>query len=174
MNKKLLYNFEIDEFEDIFDIMEKSFPNTEFREYSRQKELLDDEKYNIYVCRHDNKVIGFIAYWDFDKYKYIEHFAVAQNERGKQIGKNMLLEFVSLSDKIVVLEVELPEGDIEKRRIEFYKRCGFFYNEYNYLQPPIRNGQAMLPLRIMSYGRKINENEYINLKNMLYKFVYKY
>ena len=38
----------------------------------------------------------------------------------------------------MVLEVELPEDALTRRRIGFYERHGLVFNSYPYLQPPMR------------------------------------
>ena len=51
-------------FDEIFEIMDESFPNNEMRTYEAQKELLDNDKYNIYVKKNETgSIIGFLAYW---------------------------------------------------------------------------------------------------------------
>ena len=84
----------------------------------------------------------------------------------------MLQEILTQATKLTCLEVELPEGEIEKRRIGFYERNGFCFNPYSYIQPSIALGRNPIPLRIMTYQRKITENEYQKIKNLLYRRVY--
>lgn len=40
-------------FDEIFEIMDESFPNNEMRTYEAQKKLLDKDKYNIYVKKNE-------------------------------------------------------------------------------------------------------------------------
>ena len=53
----------------------------------------------------------------------------------------------------ICLEVELPETEMAARRIGFYERNGFYYNDYFYMQPPIAEGRNAIPLRLMTTGR---------------------
>ena len=73
---------------------------------------------------------------------------------------------------MICLEVELPDCEIAKRRIEFYKRNGFFLNEYPYEQPAITKGRKPLPLMIMTSGSEITKDRFDDIKVLLYKCVY--
>ena len=66
-----------------------------------------------------------------------------------------------------------PENEMAVRRIGFYKRNGFFLNEYPYLQPAISKGGNEVPLLIMTYGRNITKEEFEALREVLYRIVYK-
>ena len=152
--------------------MEQSFPEDERRTYEKQKALLDDRQFTTYVYKEKNSIISFITAWDFEKFSYIEHFAVNSNFRNKGLGAKMLAEIVPELKEIICLEAELPENEIAVRRIGFYQRNGFFTNNYPYVQPPYSEGKNPVELLIMTYGRKINEKEFQNIKKELYKKVY--
>ena len=50
------------------------------------------------------------------------------------------------------MEVEIPEEEMAKRRINFYQRQGFSLWEKPYQQPPYKAGDNYLPMLIMAYG----------------------
>ena len=162
----------VKDFDEIFAIMEKSFPSDEHRPYEEQKALFSKERYTVYGERKEGKLQGFLATWHFDDFLFIEHFAVDSNLRGGGIGSRMLKELVEKQTVPTCLEVELPENELSRRRIGFYQRGGFFYNEYEYIQPPISKGKMPLPLRIMSSGKTISETEFETIRAVLYKEVY--
>lgn len=172
---KKLQMINLDEFSSFFEIMEKSFPSIERRTYEDQLALLEDQYYKIIGLKDsNNKVRAFIAIWNFEDFNFIEHFAVDDTLRSQGIGTYILNECIkSMGDKPVLLEVELPEDDISKRRINFYKRCGFSFNSYAYMQPSLQKGYPLLPLRIMSYPENLNETDFYKFKDVLYKKVYK-
>lgn len=158
-------------FDAVYKIMEQSFPEDERRPYTEQKALLDNPVYSIYIDNNEN---AFIATWEFENFIFIEHFAVKKECRNTGLGSKMLLEFIEKQEKTVCLEVELPEAELAKRRINFYERNGFFLNEYDYFQPPISKGKKMVPLMIMTSKNKVSEDTFKNLRNILYKEVYNY
>lgn len=57
----------------------------------------------------------------------------------------MLEELARQKAGKVVLEVELPEDSLKKRRIGFYERHGFTFNEYPYIQPPMGEDRHEIP-----------------------------
>ena len=168
----MIKKLEITDFDEMYLIMEKSFPSDEYRPYDEQKALFENEYYNVYIEQEEN-MQGFIAIWDFSEFLFIEHFAVNPDYRNHGIGAKMLKEVVSLFNKPACLEVEPPTGEMTKRRIGFYERNGFFLNEYPYTQPPISKGKNPVTLMIMSSGKALSETEFNNVKNTLYKEVYK-
>lgn len=120
------------------------------------------------------RAAGFLAVWEFEFFIYIEHFAVDPALRNSGTGSAMLKELVKQYQKLICLEVELPEDELTRRRIGFYERNGFVFNEYPYIQPPISKGKSPVPLRIMTYGEAITRETFEAMKNVLYRSVYKY
>lgn len=170
----MLKKLDINDFDKVYSLMEKSFPADEHRPYQGQKELLTDPLYSIYGIKTDSgNVTAFITVWQFDTFAYVEHFAVDPDCRGGGIGSALLRETVSELSCTVCLEVELPETDIAKRRIAFYERSGFITNDFPYIQPAYSDGQNALPLMIMTSGRRISESEFMEMKGLLYEKVYK-
>ena len=74
----------------------------------------------------------------------------------------------------MVLEVELPEDALTRRRIGVYERHGLVFNSYPYLQPPMRKGQGVLPLRLMTKPAAIDAKTYQRYKKRIHSIVYKY
>lgn len=162
------------EFDTIFSIMEESFPIDEYRPYDEQKALLYDSKYHIYVLPDSNKeaLRAFIAVWQLDDFAFIEHFAVNPVYRNQGLGSLILQEISGLLQCQICLEVELPQTDFARRRIGFYKRNGFYLNDYSYTQPPISAGRKPIPLFIMTSGEGISEERFEFMKQIIYREVY--
>ena len=161
------------DFPEIYRIMQASFPDDEYRPHEEQLALLKEPESRIYYVP-----AGFLAVWEFETFTYIEHFAVDPALRNSGTGTAMLQELLSSSQytqkkKLICLEVELPEDELTKRRIGFYERNGFVFNEYPYMQPPISKGKSSVPLRIMTYGTAISEETFEKMKQVLYRRVYK-
>lgn len=161
-----------EDFNGFYDLLYKSFPSIERRTYEGQKKLLNNNLYNVLYFKENEKVVAFLAYWEFNNFIFIEHFAVDEDLRGKGTGTNILKSFLRSSNKKVVLEVELPLEDIAIRRIEFYKRLGLYLNDYKYMQPPLQKGNEYFELKIMSYPEKITKEEFIEFRDIIYDSVY--
>ena len=171
----MIEKIQLRDFEQVFNIMRQSFTEDEFRPFIEQKDLLNNPLYNIFVLKSQKcgRIKAFICVWNFPDFSYIEHFAVAAEHRNSGLGSKMLSELSDLLNQRFCLEVELPETDLSKRRIEFYKRAGFFENPYSYIQPPISSGKNEVPLMLMSTVSQLTNEEFSQVRNTLYKEVYK-
>jgi ribosomal protein S18 acetylase RimI-like enzyme len=163
----------VNDFEEIFNIMQDSFPSDEYRFKEEQKALFDIENYAVYIEKVDDKIVSFLAIWEFSGFIFLEHFAVEKTYRSKGLGSKMLTELANIYQKTICLEVELPINEQAIKRIEFYKKNGYFYNEYEYYQPPISKGKNPVPLRIVSHEKPLDKLEFNAVKDALYKLVYK-
>ena len=163
------------DFDSIFQIIEISFPEDEYRTYDEQKALLDNSAYEVYILpnSNDKAIRAFIAVWNFDYFAFIEHFAVNPTYRNNGIGSIFLREIVCMLGKMVCLEVEPPDNEIAARRVGFYEHNNFFLNRYPYTLPPISAGRNPVPLLIMTYGRYINKMEFAEIQGELFTHVYK-
>ena len=169
----MIEKLKIKDFDTIYKLMEMSFPSDEYRSYHDQQALLDDPFYSIYVFRSDSRDIkAFISVWEFNKFAFIEHFVVNPEHRNGGIGSSVLSEIVEKVDKTVCLEVEPPETQIASRRISFYQRNNFFFNEYPYRQPPLSQKKKSIPLFIMTSDSKVDKHIFEQIKATLYSQVY--
>lgn len=160
-----------DEFDEVYAIMQSSFPADEMRDYQGQKDLLRNSKYSIFVVS-DEEIKAFITTWEFDDFIFVEHFAVNEKYRNLGLGSLMLNELCRNTDKQICLEVELPETEKAKRRIGFYERNGFVLNSYQYEQPAYSEEKQPVPLIIMTSGSAIDEKRFYEMKKAIFKQVY--
>lgn len=160
-------------FEEVFPLMEEAFPDCERRTRAHQERLLSRGEYCLNVKRdEEGRAVAFLACWSFKEFRFVEHLAVSREMRGKGIGGILLSEFLKQDDRPVILEVEPGKTPLALRRIGFYKQHGFYLNTFPYLQPPMRSGEAELPLCIMSFPSSIGAEEFLPYKKILYREVY--
>lgn len=162
-------------FDAVYAIMEEAFPYDEYRSYEEQKALLLNPDYNIYIVsdQQSKEIKSFITIWRFENFAFIEHFATRTKYRNSGLGSLILNELSNLLKCRICFEVELPDTESAKRRIEFYKRNGFYENPFKYIQPPISKGKKTIELKIMSSNGLLSKDEFEIIKNTLYKNVYK-
>lgn len=165
---KLIDNYS----EELWEIYNASFPPDERRSRNHQKEIMKNNKYNVIPFLNNNKLIGFLAYWDLSDFIFIEHFAFSSEVRGMGFGSKYLEKFLKKASKIVILEVEPVYDDITLRRVCFYKRLGFELNKYDYNQPAFDKNKESVILQLMSYNKKLKHEEFQLMKEKLYKDVY--
>ncbi len=150
-----------------------SFPVAERRDFSLVKELLDSQPFfNLYVLLQDNAYVGFISIWNFGSFVYVEHFAIDEQARNGGIGRIALQQFMEQFNLPIILEVELPEDEMSKRRIGFYERIGFSLCNVSYFQPPYRKGEASIEMRLMSYGSMDICTQFNNICRLIHQHVY--
>ncbi|MEG0276981.1 MAG: GNAT family N-acetyltransferase [Coprobacillus sp.] len=164
---------EIKDLDAVYEIFIEAFPPAELRLYEVMKQLYVEELLKIYVVKQDNQIVGAISLWELDQFIYVEHFAVSSSLRGQGLGSYFLKEVKSLYPQYqIVLEVEEPIQEIEKRRVEFYQRNDFVFNSFGYIQPPFRENVEDVYLLLMTYPAAINQEQFLHIKEQLFKKVY--
>lgn len=128
----------------------QAFPVNERRESHELLNIQGTNGYRLELIRHDEELSGFIEYWEFSEFLFIEHLAIMPHKQNKGIGQSILLKFVSDHFKPVLLEAEHPSDELSNRRIRFYSRCGFKPVDIDYTQPPYYPGKASVPMLLLS------------------------
>ncbi|WP_321438380.1 GNAT family N-acetyltransferase [uncultured Bacteroides sp.] len=150
-----------------------AFPKEERREISLQREYTDHKKHfhnNIILI--DEVPVGFIVYWKFDSFFYVEHFAIDATKRDGGYGQKALDALKEQLKSPIVLEVEQPRDEISERRIRFYQRQGYQLWKNEYQQPPYRKKDNYLPMQLMVHGELDCDSDFELIKTTLYKEVY--
>ena len=150
------------DFDSVWEIMEDSFPRDERRSREEQRKILGVSWYHLYGYRSHGELMAFLAVWEFDTFTFVEHFAVKKSCRNGGLGAVLLTQ----------LTVELPNGELEARRIAFYERNGFVMNPFEYMQPAMGEDRHAIPLRIMSYPKRLLADEFETVRDVLYCHVY--
>ncbi len=128
---------------------------------------------HLYGYRAHGELMAFLAVWEFDTFLFVEHFAVRKSCRNGGLGAVLLTQLTAQCRRPVILEVELPTGELEARRIAFYERNGFVMNPFEYMQPAMGEDRHAIPLRIMSYPKRLLADEFETMRDVLYCHVYR-
>ncbi|MBO5897542.1 MAG: GNAT family N-acetyltransferase [Clostridia bacterium] len=162
-----------DEHDALYRLMLESFPRDELRSCEDQRALLDEPTYLPFVVRGEgDEIVALMTVWELDEVVFLEHFAVSPALRGGGLGSRLLSELIERYDRPICLEVELPETETARRRIGFYRRNGFYLNEYDYVQPAYGKDRESVPLLIMTTGGEVDETAFARLRDALYREVY--
>lgn len=151
-------NINVKDYPDFLRLYNMAFPAEERRPYDDARHLdtfikMKGGKFHCLVAKDGEDFVGFITYWTFEKYVYIEHLAVMPERRGRNIGRTLLRHVMHDAGENVLLEVELPHTAEAIRRIHFYKELGFkAREEIDYKQPPYAPGLNEVPLLLMTHG----------------------
>ena len=132
-----------------------AFPAVERRKFDNVKRLieLNNVPFKIVSVTDGGEFVGFLSFWQFDGFRYIEHFAIDKEKRGRGIGSEVLLHFIQESGKTpIILEVEIPESSADaRRRVDFYMRHSFIlWRLVKYIQPPYDGGSESIEMKLMT------------------------
>lgn len=145
-------------FSEAWSLYEDAFPAEERRFIDAQEKMMLHNQYHVEVILNDSELIGILFWWAFNDLSYIEHFATSPDQRNKGYGKSILQNFIQNNPKPILLEAELPDSAINKRRLNFYQRIGFHLNDIPYSLPPIRLDMPPIELRILTYPKEVSYN----------------
>ena len=128
-----------------------NFPDSERREWPAVMQLMRDEpRFHVIIAEDGGLTAGFVSYWNFDDFNYIEHLAVDANQRNQGTGSQLVNQIMSLASP-VVLEVEPPTTAAACKRVCFYQRLGLvLHDDVEYMQPPYGPGKPWVPLQLMT------------------------
>ena len=159
----------------LFSLYTEAFLPAERRDMEQLKYLIEKQS-NMYfnAIEEDGELCGLFVYWDFDSFRYLEHFAIFPEKRNRKIGEQVL-DYVALHLKGArILEVEPAVNEITTQRINYYRRNGYEILERDYIQPPYsQDSKESIPLWIMGNSEAAQSHllkEYIQtIKREVYR-----
>lgn len=155
------------------EILVEAFPEEERRELEEVHSLLGSSELELLVPVENGEALGMLMVWNLPNRVFLENFAVRKDRRSCGLGSKMLSFVRSYWKKPVILEVEPPEGEVERHRIAFYERNGFHLSHFPYLMPNLRGAGEPLPLLLMSCPEKMEDEEARAAAEELYATAYR-
>ena len=155
-------------------LYEQAFPVEERRRSDEWIRFYEDkENFSIGSIENATGFVGFLSFWCFVDFVYIEHFATLPSCRGKGIGERILRQFIhDNSTRPIVLEVEPADSELSSRRIAFYERQGFALSSQTYVQPAYQQGGLSVPLCLMCTNSTFLSVNFANVVRTLHTMVY--
>lgn len=147
-------------FNDFKALYADSFPVFEQRTEKHQASAFLHSNYHVEAYVEQEQFIGFIAYWAFQDYLYIEHYAIHKQLRGQGYGSRILQSFIASHPEKVLLEIDPIQDEISAARLRFYQHCGFVVNTHRHVHPPYREGYHGHDLLVLTTQRTITAEEY--------------
>ncbi len=135
--------------QDLLSLYVESFPYEERRTTSDLLRMLNDREMYFTAVLVEEVVVGFVIYWKFGQFCYIEHLAIYPAQRRKGFGEAVLKQ-MQKEGKPLLLEVEIPYDSMSTQRVGFYNRAGFNALPVYYHQPPYRKGESLVPMLLFS------------------------
>lgn len=146
-------------FNTVFEKMTTAFPYEERRDFSDQKDCLNNKFFKFMEIYDGDTAVGFTALWIFDGFVFIEHIAVDGDKRGGGYGSKTIELIKKTFGKPIILEAEAPVTEQQIKRIRFYERLDFKVNDFDYTQPSYHGGEGV-PLLILSSPNKLSDEEF--------------
>lgn len=160
------------DFDNVWALMQSSFPPHELRSRKAQIELNDRDDFCPDIISNNGQFAGIIFYWLYREQCFIEHLATLPSLRGQGIGAAAVNELTS-RHSLTVLEIDPVVDDISRRRKGFYERIGFVENPYKYRHPGYAPEFTKHPLTVMSAPRILTPAEFETFKDFNYNTVCK-
>lgn len=143
----------------LWKIYEASFPSNERRTWEQHELIVENSRYHFDSWRNENdEIVGLTAWWSYDDFSFLEHFAVDPNCRGGGYGKTILTEWMNFDHPVIILEIDPVINDISQRRFNFYQRLGYVKNLFDHGHVDYLDGKGFVPLWLMSYPHEIEES----------------
>ena len=161
-------------FQSMYNLYALSFPQAERRSWDGiMHEITYERKFGAHALVRDDKFVGLLNYWVFDKFFYIEHLAILPGYRNEGLGAEAMEIFKSQCSHPIVFEVEMPTDSQSIKRIAFYEKLGFKVIPHSYAQPPYDgDGEFLLPMQLMTNDLHFANTHYDLIKKTLYRNVY--
>lgn len=153
----------------------ESFPRSERRPVEKMHKLMEKNPlFNVFLLENeDRNAIGFVTYWIFDSFIFLEHFAISSESRNAGYGKQTINALISETSMPLIGEIELPSSsEMAMKRLHFYERLGFKAWDLPYEQPPYEIDYEAIPMQLISYRDIDLDNEFDNIRNVLVSNVY--
>ena len=135
--------------QDLQGLYVESFPYEERRTTSDLLRMLNVQEMYFTAVLVEEVVVGFVVYWKFSQFRYIEHLAIYPAHRRKGFGA-AVLQHLQREGRPLLLEVEIPYDSTSTQRVGFYNRAGFNALPVYYHQPPYRKGESLVPMLLFS------------------------
>lgn len=132
-------------------LYDEAFPAEERRDWEQLLMMIgrtDDMFLQVITSR--GNAVGFIIFWTFNDWCFIEHLAIDPQHRGMKYGESTMRHFMDKTK--VLLEVEPPVSKDAIRRISFYERLGMALIPFVYSQPSYREAHVFYEMELMSNG----------------------
>ncbi|MDR0954403.1 MAG: GNAT family N-acetyltransferase [Rikenellaceae bacterium] len=144
-------------FKKVWEVYGYSFPLYEQRTLEHQLTAFKSNIYHMDAYFDGERLLGFIAYWVFPAYVYIEHYAMALEERGKGHGTRILTAFLEqMAGRIVVLEIDPVVDEVSTHRLSFYQRLGFLESPFRHQCPSYQPDAVEGELWVLTYPTTVD------------------
>lgn len=143
----------------VWELYESSFPIAERRKKKDHLRACQDPNFFPLSAWEGNQLIGFLFYWEWDAYRYLEYLAVSPELRNSGYGSRMLRHLRD-TEHTVILEIDPLSNEQSVRRLQFYERAGYTLTPYRFMHLPYRLEAEPQELLILSFPEMITKQQH--------------
>ncbi len=166
MTYKRLYDKNDRYYSQAIALYERNFIVSERRDADEQRRIMKEDDYHFEVILDGDVFCGFIFFWETQKFLYLEHLCIVEEQRGKSIG-SQALNYLKSKNKNVIIEIEPIVDETTLKRKIFYENNGFCVNPHKHIQVKYRKEDSDLELLILTLTNPISKQEYDEFYNYL-------
>lgn len=149
-----------------------SFPASERRSEAAQDAAFADPRYRLDAWLDQDVFVGFMGWWDFGDFRYIEHVAVVPEARSGGYGKKILSAWRNAAPTPIRLEIEEVVDEATRRRLGFYNHLDFMENTGVHVQPPYQGEGNGVPMQVLSWPAALARDEHERFIALLHQEVW--
>ncbi len=159
--------------EALWRLYEESFPKAERRKKADHLRAVTDERFYPLSAWEGRELVGLMFFWEWDRFRYLEHLAINPGLRGQGYGSRMLRDLRD-SEHTVILEIDPLINELSVRRLQFYEQAGYTLTPYRFVHLPYRLDAKAQELLILSYPTMITKEQHNNFTRFLNEEVIRY
>lgn len=129
-----------------------AFPPEERRKHSTHEQAMKDANFHVCKLQEGDTFVGLLTWWQWEKLKFIEHFAITAEKRGMGCGHEAMKLLQKADQDDIILEIEPVCDERTARRLAFYQSLGFSELPCAHVQMAYQPGYPDIPLTLLAYS----------------------
>lgn len=117
----------------------------------------------------DSVNVGYVIYWDFSDFVFIEQIDITKPLRNTGIGTAALLQIIH--DSFMPVVVEVIDNELTESNIKFLSTLGFSTIEHIYCRPSEKDDGSCIPAMIM-VTEDLPNMKFETLKSIIHNHVH--
>lgn len=144
----------------LYALMKELFDENEIRPREQLEAFINEGLCKIETTMQEETIESLLIYFDLDDYIFIDYLGINPKFHGLGLGSKVMKDFLARQTKLVLLEVEKVDNELKQRRVNFYERLGLTLNDGDYEMLSYLDPSQTIPMKIMSYPKALNDEEF--------------
>lgn len=144
----------------LYALMKELFDENEIRPREQLEAFINEGLCKIETTMQKETIESLLIYFDLDDYIFIDYLGINPKFHGLGLGSKVMQDFLARQTKLVLLEVEKVDNELKQRRVNFYERLGLTLNDGDYEMLSYLDPSQTIPMKIMSYPKALNDDEF--------------